>query len=489
VTLRKTAPRGNARVLAGITVLAAAAFSVVDILKFSSFQYGLDTAVVSNVLWRLAHGYDSVSALTGFAHLSDHPSVLLLLLVPVAAVAGPWLVQCLFVLQAASVASVGWFVWRYAKAKGLGSAVSLALYATTLLGLGSWFAATGEFHLLDVALGPAAATVANWQLGNRRRALLWAAVAASARIEMALVVIILGLVLWGKDGQRSAALVGIGGAMGVVIGLIGVLAGPGSVGVVAHLGHLGSTPGEVIGTILHHPVSALEPLGSSIMWASVFIWMASFGLLPVLAGARWLLPALPVVAIPMLGSWVAADAYYEHYWHIFVVFGAIAAAYGLSKLELSSRTSVVLLAAPAILMWVVFGPLNSSLPKDWRATPMARNPDLASVVRQVDAVASVTAPLSLTASLSLRPEVMFFPRPFSCSDTARLLPTLRGPESGEPPYWVIAPSDRQDGDERVWEVLRTAYTVAEEQDSYTLWRLRDEVPAVQAMVDCSVVAQ
>lgn len=484
MTLPQSVPRSTDRILLVTTLVAAVAFSSLAVMKVASVQYGFDTAVVSNVLWRLAHGHDSVSALTGYAHLADHPSIMLLLLVPVAAVAGPWLVQCLVVLQAMSVASIAWSVWRYARARGLGTVESTALYAVTLLGLGSWFAATGEFHLVDVALGPTAAVFANWELGNRRRALVWAVVAASSRVEMALAVVLLGLLLRGKGDRRPTELVGVGGAVGVAILLVGALAGPGGVSVAAHLGHLGPTPAEVLSTLVHRPVSVLEPLGSSIMWASLFIWLAAFGFLPVLGGFRWLLPAVPMLAIPILGSWRYADAYYEHYWHVLVVFGAIASVSGLLKLNLSAAGSAVLVVVPAALMWMMFGPLNANLPRDWRAVPMAPDGNLKILASRIGRDSAVSVPMALTAYLSLRQEVTFFPRPFSCTDTEEWLPSLGISESGVAPTEVISDSELLESDDPVWSALLGAYVEVEVSGTYGLWQVEDSEAAAAMMVTC-----
>jgi len=110
-----------------VTLLMVVAFSPLSFLKLASFSYGFDTAIFSNVVWRLAHGYDSVSALTSFSHFSDRPSLLLLILVPLARIAGPWAAQILFAFQALSVAMVSWSVWRFACAKGLSPRLAAAV--------------------------------------------------------------------------------------------------------------------------------------------------------------------------------------------------------------------------------------------------------------------------------------------------------------------------------------------------------------------------
>jgi uncharacterized membrane protein len=483
----ETASRKVERGLLAVTLLAATLFAVLDILKLRAFQYQLDTAVVSNVVWRLSHGYDSVTALTGFAHLADHPSLLLFLLVPVSWATGPWLVQTLFVLQALSVAMVSWFVWRFARARGLGPLVSGVVYAVTLVGAGSWFAATGEFHILDLALGPLAAALADWELLKRRRALLWATLAASARLEVAIVVLVAGLIL-PRSRRWWCSLTGIGLGVGGAIALVGVLSGYGGVGIAAHFGHLGSSPGEVLGTAVSHPLKALAPLSAPSMWRSVFFWAASFGLLPVVLGAKWLIPSLPVLVIPVFGSWAPADSYFEHYWHILLVFGAFAAVEGLVRLRLPSPLSAAVLALPALLVWAILGPLSANLPGDWRVGVPRSDPGLADVEQALPPLDYVVVPLQMTPSVSLRAAVSYFPRPYSCTGVENLLPSTPAYRESGPPVVVVATSAWPERDDPVWEALRAAYVLTRESGSYEVWRLRDESLAQRAMVSCPLAA-
>ncbi|NOY55082.1 MAG: DUF2079 domain-containing protein [Actinobacteria bacterium] len=462
---------------------ATVGFTVVSAVKFASFRYGFDTAVVLNVLWRLAHGYDSVTALTGFAHLSDHPSLLLLTLVPLTRLAGPWIPQLLFALQALSTAMVAWSVWRLARARGLDMGVSVSLYLVTLLGAGSWFAATGEFHIVDLALGPLAAVAANHALDRPGRAVFWAAVAASARIEIAVVIIIMGLVILREKRRSGFSLMGVGAVVGTVLMVIGSLSNGGGVSFAAHLGHLGSSPIEALGTIARHPFELFRPLGNPIMLIALFFWLASFAALPVVLGGRWLLPALPMLAIPMLGTWTPADWYFEHYWHVLLVFGAVAAVEGLLRLRASPKTLSLLLVGSSLVVWVAFGPLSPHMPVGWRLDLARPDPAATEVALHVPPSESLSVPLNLAPSFALRRSITFFPRPFSCEGTESLLPGLLAP-GAEPPETVVATDGWPPQDDGVWAALRNHYRLGFTVGEYGVWQLQDRVGASTLAVDC-----
>lgn len=473
------------RVLFFLTILVATVFSFVSFVKLSSFRYGFDTAVFSNVLWRLAHGYDSVSMLTGFPHLADHPSLLLLFLVPVGRIAGPLLVHLLLALQAFSVATVAWSVWRFARIRGLSRPAAVVLYTVTILGAGAWFAATGEFHVSDLALGPIAAAAVNGWEGRTCRAVLWGAVAALARIEIAFGVVILGwLILRVASRRTGGGLIAVGVLASGAMLAIGILTEGGGASIAAHLGHLGESPGDVIRTLVQAPSAVVLPLADQDMWTALVFWFSSFAILPVVVGVKWLLPALPMVAIPILGSWQPADAYFEHYWHVLLVFGALAAVEGLLKLRLSSVVSALLLASSCIVVFAVFGPLRADVPDNWQIGPQRPDPSLSAVVQEIPPGESVSVPFPLVANLSLRPEIMFFPRPFSCTGTENLLPRLDATRSEGPPIVLVAYSDWPDRDDAVWSALELSYAHVDTVGRYLVMRLRDPVLAQSLMVSC-----
>jgi hypothetical protein len=267
-----------------------------------------------------------------------------------------------------------------------------------------------------------------------------------------------------------------------------LFSGQGGVGLLAHFGHLGSSPGEAISEVLHHPLSALSPLGDPMMLRSVFFWAASFGVIPVLFGVKWLVPSLPMLAIPILGSWAPADWYFEHYWHVLLVLAAFAAVDGIVRLRASTAISTAILVLPALLVWALFGPLVSTLPDAWRVEVKGPDPDAQSVEQEVPPLEYVVLPLHLTPNLSLRPAIAFFPRPFSCTGVENLLPSIPAYREGGPPEVVVATSVWPGSNDPVWAALRAAYVPTAVSGPYEVWRLRDGALALEAMVDCPTPA-
>ncbi len=479
---------GTVRVVWAATAVVTVVFTVVAWFQFNALRYGLDTGVVVNVLWRLAHGYDSSTALTGSTYLADHPSLLLPALVPAAWLLGKWTVFLLLGLQAISVSTVAWSVWRVARAKGIECRSAFSLFLVTLLGSGAWFAAVGEFHMVDLALGPLAAAAANVAIGNYRRALVWATVAASVRIEIALVVVLMGLV-WQKDstdaGRRIAA---AGLVVGIAIVGVALVAGASVLGegasLGAHFGYVGTTPREVFGRGSTDPSVLWSQLTAKNAWFALFFWLASFGLYPALVGARRLLPAMPMIATPFLGSWAPADWYFEHYWHVLLVFGGLAAVEGFRSKGLSQQVQRLLLVGSATALWLVVGPMSNTLPSVWGLHLSARDVTAVEVSELVPPGVSASVNPELATVFADREHLWFLPRPFGCVGTASWLPTLPLLEGAKPPAFAVGVRS-EIGDPGVRAALSEDYGVTKSVGRYSVWELVDPDSAGRRMRACA----
>lgn len=477
------------RRVAGTVMLVTLGYAALAVNRYLTFKVQpFDTGVFANVLWRLAHGYDDVSALTGVHHFADHPSGLVLGLVPMARVAGDLIVPLLLVLQAMSVGLVGWATWRIASVFDLSAHLRWLLLAAALIGPGAYFAAVGEFHESGLALGPLAMTIAGG-LEERQTRLywIWPLLAALARVELALAILILGLVLWRLGRRRPAnGVVWIGATVSLL--LVGWLVFNPWEGasVSGHLGHLGSSPGEALGAAIRTPGVALEPLLNTVMIGALAFWLLQFGILAPLRGAAFLLPALPLIAIPILGSWPPADPWYEHYWHVLLPLLPAASAYGMTKNDRARRLSPALIGFGIILTWVFLGPFSSATPDFLRIQPL--RPDVASEQQVVETVpgSSISAPGQLVPHLADRESIHWFPLPFVCSEAARnTIPGYRSPTS--PPEVVIEePESPMTDDEReqLDLMLVTGYYPRQEIGPFVVWDLVDVEASKAAMGAC-----
>jgi hypothetical protein len=309
------------------------------------------------------------------------------------------------------------------------------LLVGTLLSPGALLATRLEVNEPTLALGALAMTIAA-SLRNlpMSRMWWWPVLAAAGRIEMAAATLLVGLVmLWSK--RRSTGLVvSLAGALALGLTLTYLFHATGeTASLSAHFAHLGSSPGEILNTVLVSPLSLLEPLTSREMWASVVFWLLPFGLLFPLGGLRWLVAALPLAGVAIFGVWPGADFYIHHYWYAFLVGGSMATAYALHRRAALIPYFRVLAVAGLLGSWAILAPAASGL----RLGGTTRASDLRDVVALVRTLPEdgVSVPLPAAPHLVGRSDVMFFPRPFGCADID--IGPYREP-AGLPRYLIVA---------------------------------------------------
>ena len=142
-----------------VTGAATVVFSVLGWLRFATFDMtAFDAGIFDNVLWRLANGYNDVTAITGAHHFSDHMSLLILLAVPLYALTPQFGLLALTVAQAASVALVPLAAWLLASHLDLDRRTRLIVLLVATAGAGTWNAALIDVHEVGLAVGPLAMT-------------------------------------------------------------------------------------------------------------------------------------------------------------------------------------------------------------------------------------------------------------------------------------------------------------------------------------------
>jgi hypothetical protein len=242
-------------------------------------------------------------------------------------------------------------------------------------------------------------------------------------------VLIIGLLVRREHPRHGRLAIIVGGTAAAAMGLWLLLNPWEGTSFSFHFAHLGiNSAAELPGAALGDPAAALEPLLDPTMWGTIVIWLAGFMLLPLRA-ARWLLPALPTVIIPVLGSWQQADKPHLHYWHVLLPMMAVATVYGLARSpELKNRVFYLAVVGVAVT-WIfmpLFKPSFGNDIDDERATVayLRERPD-----------ASVAALRTLIPHIAHREAVMQLPTPFACPTLP--IASFRGPES--PPDLVAFP--------------------------------------------------
>ncbi len=465
-----------------VIVLVGIIYAALALLRLIRFDLSaFDAGIFDNVLWRLGNGYNDVTAITGSHHFSDHMSLLILLAVPLYAVVPGLGLPVLIIAQAASVALVGVAVWLLADHLGLDEERRRAALMVTLIGAGAYNAALIDIHEVGLALGPLALTAV---LAIREQSIrsywIWPVLAAAARIDIAVSVLIVGLLVRGEHPRHGRIAIMVGAITATAFGLWLVLNPWEGTSFSFHFAHLGiDSVAELPGAALADPAAALRPLLDPTMWGTIVIWLAGFMLLPPLRAARWLLPALPTLIIPVLGSWQQADKPHLHYWHVLLPMLAIATAVGLARSpELKNRAFYLAVAAVAVtwILMPLFKPSFSNDIGDERATV---------AYLQGRPAASVAAFRTLVPHITTRPVVMQLPTPFACPTMP--IAAFVGPDA--PPELVAFPGAVLDrpvsaADEAVVTALNNWYEPVAVFGRMQVWELTAQVPAAAYSITC-----
>ncbi len=472
-----------------LVVLAAAALASLAVVRYLQLNNGgYDTAIYGNTLWRLAHGFSGESAITGIHLFTDHVPPLLLLFVPIFRFGIDVGICSLLVAGAISLGLVGFAVLRLGRLQRLDEKLLFFFVAITMLGPGTVLVSQFGFHDTTLGLGPLAMTIVEGMNPRRHRLWwCWPLLAAFSRQEIAAAVIVAGLLLWRSNRRAAVTVVAIGG--GVLAAAVVWLLAISSVGSMAgyHFAHLGATPSEILRGAIRDPGAALAPVFDRMAVASFVVWLLPFGLIAVLRAWRWLLVAFPLVAIPVFGTWAAADSYWEHYWHILLVPAALGSVLGFGLLsDWWRRLYPLLTVALLVLTWVLWAPDLGGV-FDVSADPTAR-----AVYQEASAApdaALSTSPGTL-ARLSGRKTVMVFPRPFLClQDTFGY---FEGPPA--PPDMVVSDARLEDrfsvgSWDRITDVLDAAYEPQAIDADVTIWRMVDPIAAAERYEPCTTRAE
>jgi hypothetical protein len=447
-------------------------FATIKLLAHYRFGTSFDSALFGNVAWRLGNGLDSVSTLTGFRYFATHASFIILLVAPVFRFLPSWGLPFTFVLQVISIGLVGIGVFRATSAFGIAPSAQKLITALTIFGPGAFLAARLDIHETTLGLGFLAMTLGNGLGGVPiRRSWWWPALAAACRIEMAVATLVAGIVLFRTKKSRPVGKIALAaGSGGLLFSLWFVLgAGQEAASVAAHFSHLGLTTSEVLETVFTHPQTLFGPLADREMITSLLLWLLPWGLVLPIVGWRYLLVALPMAGVAIMGVWQPADLYPHHYWYGFLVGAPIAAAEALRRRPDRLRLLRVSGLVGVVAAWIALVPFLGALQPFGRADAI--------VLRELVAYGSaneglaVSAPGSAISHLVDRAVLFEFPRPFLCRSRSI------GPFawSGELPDLVLlsgTESEAAQDHPSVGPVLRTFYQQVEVPAEVAVYRLK-----------------
>jgi len=272
---------------------------------------------------------------------------------------------------------------------------------------------TAETNTIGLIVGPLALACA---FALRREHLAWfgmmVVLVSAARPEAAMGVVLLGWLLRSQSAPHAKVALWVGAifTVGGVAWLLTIGEAPGFSG---HLGHLGDSLSSAVAAALRRPWDALSPLFSLQPWTSLLIWLAGFGLIAPILGGRWLLPAIPMMAIPFFGVWASADYYLWQYWHLLLPLAMVASVTAVGRGRIDPRRFQMTVWILVPLMWLIaIVPNDSELIPSKSAEGEAVGQAIA--VINDSSSASVSAPALFVPHLSRRRDVHNFPYPFEC---------------------------------------------------------------------------
>ncbi len=402
-----------------LLVGGVAVWWVLKVAGHGSFGWGFDSGLLVNVLWRLSHGFDSQTAMTGGHYLSTHASPILLPLAGLFRIDFGLGVVAVATFQAVSIGLVALAGERIARSNGGSARIRIALAGAVLVSANAFYFTQLEVNETTLGIGPMA-MAATGVLTDKRRStvFLWAAAAAACRIELAACTLVLGLVTIKEVNLKKALPILAASTIMVVPTVAWLFLNPyPAESAVAHFGHLGTTPTEIAVNAFQNPWQVLTPAFDLTWLGSVVFWLLPTGIVLSLFRPSWHLAALPAAAVPILGVWRIADWFPHHYWYVILATGTVATASLAGRIHgRNEDRAIMLLVSGVALGWIVFGPQRFEGAFGWPRLP---DPHLAHDVGVIADLEGrwISVPVGLVSHLGDRPWVAPFPRPFICGES------------------------------------------------------------------------
>jgi uncharacterized membrane protein len=427
--------RRTRAVLFGLAVAAGIGLFTLSWLRYAHFHNRtFDLAFYARIAWGLAR-FDPHESIVG-AHVAGlHLSFALIPL----GLLGRWLgtVPVLLVAQAAAYAATAFPLARLA-GRRFGPYGYLAAGIAWLVQPNLGHVVPYEFHPGTLAVLPLAWLVDAIDRGAPRMALACVAATLACREDLATmtaVACVVGAWAFSRSDRpaaerRRAVRLALAGAVGSVAYLLWFLLilhpryAPPVGSLELHFGRWGSSFPQVARYLATHPDVLAAHLGAPPRLLYAVTVLAPVGLVLPLLRPRWLLPALPVLAVNLVSHFPTTLDLGSHYLTPALPFVLAAAIEGVAPIvawlrargradgRIAQRIVPVLLAGPALVGHLLAGgtPLSRDFP--WSAfVADAFSRDAASIVARIPEDSSVQAPDGLLPHLAERKTVLRGPPP------------------------------------------------------------------------------
>jgi hypothetical protein len=304
-----------------------------------------DLALYGRMAWGLTHG-QAWDPIVGGHFLGGHVPLVMVPLAWIGRLLGT--VPVLLLAQSLAVAVAAWPLSRIAERR-MGPAAGFVATLAFLLYPNLGHVATYEMHPGTLAVWPLCAALDAFDRQRPVALCLLCAAAVACRASLSLQTIMLGLLaLWGPPPLRRAGIVlGVGSAAYFAFAQLwlqprygGGLAGS----LDLHFGRWGGSPLGVVSALLERPASVLEHLSTPERLSYPLRVLLPLALLPLLR-PRWLLCAMPPLALNLLSEFPTTPKLYSHYLTPAVPALVAAAIDGLGAARARSPATWALLIA------------------------------------------------------------------------------------------------------------------------------------------------
>lgn len=398
-------------------------FSLLSICSHSNLKApSYDTAIFSQVVWKLSQFKEPVSTLRGMNFFGDHMVPILFLLVPLYWVGAD--IIGLLVTQTVAIAAGALILYLLARRKIEGRWIPVCISASYLL-----YPALQNMNLF--AFHPEAIATffflsAVLAVDDRKFGwfYLCSILAIACKEDMALAILVLGLVVYFKYDRRAGAIVSIGSFVYflLVILVIMPLFSPEGYQYTSRLSLFGETTFDAMKNFFIRPVRTVDILSTRMNLRYIFDLFMPVAFISFLSPI-YILPALPAFMINIVSDFAPQHTILCQYTAAITPFVFVAAVYGLKKFkewagegaEVSKILGVVggILLACSLAGNFYLSP--SPLSEKWTAKNYVSDSHVKVVkegLSKIPSRASVSAQRSLLVGLSSRDELYEFPNPF-----------------------------------------------------------------------------
>ncbi len=343
--------KGRAAIPVSVVAIVAALTGALTYVALSRLASGaaafFDLGVYDNLLWQTLHGRFLRYPQLGVTYWADHFSLVLLLILPVYALfPSP---ATLIAVQSVALGLGAFAVYSVVRRLLVrpdgellpGSKIVPLLFVLLYLtNVNVWSIGLFDFH--DAAFAVPLTLACGWAVVARRWRLYWLAVVLTmgCKEDAILPVMALGaaVMLWGKDreerrrGLLTIAVAAAYGALalGVIIPACKPADAPATSIHLARFSHLGGSYTEILGTVFGSPWKALQLSYRPEKLETIGGLLLPLGLLPLL-GWRWLIVALPPVALNFLSGREQQFQLSHHYFSSTIGWLFLAAADGYRR--------------------------------------------------------------------------------------------------------------------------------------------------------------